>query len=123
MKDELDKQGVRWAEDCPKSQAQKAVIRGTQSANLWLYPRGQNWVWSCLTPPLMVCTMGHRAPSAHLQSAEGKHFKKESGKRTAGKQHILLKLPLLEVTAITCYLLCLILNCKHFRAWMTYLVA
>lgn len=52
MKDELDKQAVRWTEDCSKSQAQKAVISGTQSANL--YPRGQDWVWSCLTPSLMV---------------------------------------------------------------------
>lgn len=43
MKEELDKQAARLTEDCPKSQAQKAVISGTQSAHLWSYPRGQNW--------------------------------------------------------------------------------
>lgn len=41
MKEELDKQAVRWTEDCLKSQAQKAVISSTQSAHSWLYPSGQ----------------------------------------------------------------------------------
>lgn len=77
MKDEPNKQAVRWTEDCPKSQAQKAVISGTQSANSGVYPRGQDWVWSSSTPPLMVWMMGHSVPSAHLQSAERKHFKQK----------------------------------------------
>lgn len=85
VKDELDKQAVRWTEDCPKRQAQKAVVSGTQAANSWLYPRGQNWVWSCLTPSLMVWMMGHSVPSTHLPSAERKHFKQKVVK-VAGKQ-------------------------------------
>lgn len=43
MKEELDKQAAGWTEDCPKSQAQKAVISSTLSAHSWLYSRGQNW--------------------------------------------------------------------------------
>lgn len=119
MKNELDKRAVRWSEDCPKSQAQRqwSVIHSLLTCGCTPGVKTGVLFNSSINAlvDLAQCTLSTSAICPE------KAFQTESGK--SGRWIITSsETPTPRGDCYISYLFCLILDCKHLRAWMTFFI-